>query len=350
MGLVKLVLSRRRPGLLGIKVFLFFLLLYLFFKELLKIHLGDQTDSKILLGTYVSTSTPGSFRWQPGVLTTAVSEGRWILVEDIDLAPAEVVSVLIPLLETRTLFIPTRGEKIIAKDSFRLFATKTTSSKSGKKSAASNGIADGLWNKIKITHLTDLEIEQVLKTLYPALQSQAPIMLDAFNKVINEFSSASYGSVGGSMRLLTLRDLIKWFKRLNSRYSKEIDQEDASLEIREDLLREALDCFVGMISNDDLKNRILETLGNCLNIPIHRIQFFSNVFVPQLNTDDEKNFVRIGRFTLSKSINKDTCLLRNSSSFATLSHSLRLMEKLAACISLVEPVLLVGETGNFFIT
>lgn len=36
-----------------------------------KIQLGDQTDSKMLLGTYVCTDVPGEFIWQPGVLTQA---------------------------------------------------------------------------------------------------------------------------------------------------------------------------------------------------------------------------------------------------------------------------------------
>ncbi|RKP23461.1 hypothetical protein SYNPS1DRAFT_30791 [Syncephalis pseudoplumigaleata] len=42
--------------------------------DLIKVHIGDQTDSKILLGTYVATAEPGHFRWQPGVLTTAWAE------------------------------------------------------------------------------------------------------------------------------------------------------------------------------------------------------------------------------------------------------------------------------------
>ena len=35
----------------------------------LRIQLGDQTDSKMLLGQYRCTDTPGEFVWQPGVLT-----------------------------------------------------------------------------------------------------------------------------------------------------------------------------------------------------------------------------------------------------------------------------------------
>lgn len=49
----------------------------------------------------------------------------WIVVEDIDLAPIEVQSALLPLLEKRELFIPGRGELIKANDNFQLFATHT---------------------------------------------------------------------------------------------------------------------------------------------------------------------------------------------------------------------------------
>ena len=40
----------------------------------LRIQLGDQTDSKMLLGQYRCTDVPGEFVWQPGVLTQ-VSDG-----------------------------------------------------------------------------------------------------------------------------------------------------------------------------------------------------------------------------------------------------------------------------------
>ena len=36
---------------------------------LLKVQLGDQTDAKVLLGTYHSTDVPGEFVWTAGVLT-----------------------------------------------------------------------------------------------------------------------------------------------------------------------------------------------------------------------------------------------------------------------------------------
>ncbi|RPB13613.1 midasin, partial [Morchella conica CCBAS932] len=50
---------------------------------LISIHLGDQTDAKLLVGAYTTADTPGSFEWRPGVLTTAVKEGRWISPRDL---------------------------------------------------------------------------------------------------------------------------------------------------------------------------------------------------------------------------------------------------------------------------
>jgi midasin len=119
-------------------------------QSLLKIHLGDQTDSKVLLGTYICTDVPGEFRWQAGVLTQAVvwnvadcglstlpsapltgsacawqESGRWLVIEDIDLAPLDVLSILVPLLERRELHIPGRGEVVRAARGFQLFATQT---------------------------------------------------------------------------------------------------------------------------------------------------------------------------------------------------------------------------------
>ena len=38
----------------------------------MKVQLGDQIDSKMLLGMYRCTDIPGEFVWQPGVLTQVI--------------------------------------------------------------------------------------------------------------------------------------------------------------------------------------------------------------------------------------------------------------------------------------
>ena len=89
------------------------------------IHLDDQIDSRSLIGNYTCTDTPGEFQWRPGALTRAVSEGRWVVLEDIDRAPPEVLSALAPLLSTGTLHIAGRAVSIRASKGFHLFATRS---------------------------------------------------------------------------------------------------------------------------------------------------------------------------------------------------------------------------------
>lgn len=38
-------------------------------EKLLTVQLGDETDSKMMLGSYHCTDIPGEFVWQPGALT-----------------------------------------------------------------------------------------------------------------------------------------------------------------------------------------------------------------------------------------------------------------------------------------
>nr|KAG5703293.1 hypothetical protein BaRGS_025535 [Batillaria attramentaria] len=83
-----------------------------------------QTQTQALLGTYQCTEVPGQFVWHAGVLTEAVTQGHWVLLEDLDHAPMEVVSTLAPLLQTSTLSLPGHGDIVRAAPGFQLFATQ----------------------------------------------------------------------------------------------------------------------------------------------------------------------------------------------------------------------------------
>lgn len=63
-------------------------------RRLVTLHLTDATDAKSLLGNYVCAERPGEFAFQPGVLTKAAQEGHWLLIEDVDLAPDDLIAVV----------------------------------------------------------------------------------------------------------------------------------------------------------------------------------------------------------------------------------------------------------------
>ncbi|XP_022891331.1 midasin-like [Olea europaea var. sylvestris] len=82
-------------------------------RRVLSIHMDEQIDGKTLVGSYVPTEQPGEFRWQPGSLTQAVSDGFWVVFEDVDKAHPDIQSILLPLLEGATTFLTSHGEVLL---------------------------------------------------------------------------------------------------------------------------------------------------------------------------------------------------------------------------------------------
>ena len=95
-------------------------------QELVNFHrvaMNDQVDGKSLLGSYSCHEVPGQFTWSNGIITKAVINGDWLLIEDVDQAPPDVLSALEPLIQRRELHILSRGMVIRADPGFHLFMT-----------------------------------------------------------------------------------------------------------------------------------------------------------------------------------------------------------------------------------
>ena len=52
---------------------------------------------------------PGRFEWEPGLLTRALQQGAWLLIEDIDSAQQDVLALLASLLQSGPAHIPLSG-------------------------------------------------------------------------------------------------------------------------------------------------------------------------------------------------------------------------------------------------
>ena len=65
------------------------------------------------LGTYVSNAT-GNLVFQEGPLVTAVRKGHWVVLDELNLAPSEVLEMLNRLLDdNRELMVP-NTQKVIS--------------------------------------------------------------------------------------------------------------------------------------------------------------------------------------------------------------------------------------------
>ncbi|XP_075410883.1 midasin isoform X2 [Tenrec ecaudatus] len=329
--------------------------------HLLKVQLGDQTDSKMLLGMYRCTDVPGEFVWQPGTLTQAATKGHWILLEDIDYAPLDVVSILIPLLENGELLIPGRGDCVKVAPGFQFFATRRLLSCGGNWYRPLNSHAallDKYWTKIHLDNMEKAELNEVVQNRYPSLVSAADHLLDIYIQLTGEKHSArSDGAAEGERapeevsearrenkrpslegRELSLRDLLNWCNRIA--HSFDGSSSSASLNV----FQEALDCFTAMLSKQKSRLKMAEVIGSKLNISKKKAEYFCQLYKPEIVINELD--VQVGRVRLLRKQSEAIYIQREKLTFAATRPSSVLIEQLAVCVSKGEPVLLVGETGT----
>uniref|UniRef100_A0A3Q3JWH6 Midasin n=1 Tax=Monopterus albus TaxID=43700 RepID=A0A3Q3JWH6_MONAL len=323
--------------------------------EILKVQLGDQTDSKMLLGMYHCSDIPGKFMWQPGTLTQAVSEGQWILLEDIDHAPLDVISVLLPLMENKKLLIPGREDCIDVAPGFQFFATRRTYYSGGSWHKPQNSHAvllDKYWTTLQMSNMTREELKKVLTSRYPGLLVVAERLLDIYCQLTGERHSdldtsslqspdniQQHRSADKSTplegRVLSLRDLLKWCERIS------VNFDSTSSATAQHIFQEALDCFTAMLSCAESRLRMAEIIGSKLNISKEKAQHFCQMYQPGISLTELE--VSVGRVTLAR---KQTEAVQDKQTFAATQPSSVLLEQLAVCVAKGEPVLLVGETGT----
>lgn len=186
-----------------------------------KVQLGDQTDSKMLLGMYRCTDVPGEFVWQPGVLTQAVITGKWLLLEDVDSAALDVASVLSNLMETGTLCVPGYRDTIYTNSGFQLFVTqRLMMSITGiqKHITGSSSLLQKHWLCLNVEPLSKDELVTVVQTLFPVLSTIATRIIDVFLlfSVGDHDSESNTSDAILSLKIgrqTSTRDLIKWCSR-----------------------------------------------------------------------------------------------------------------------------------------
>ena len=315
-------------------------------ESLVRIHLGDQTDAKILIGTYSTGEKPGSFKWNPGILTAAVRDGRWILIEDIDKAPTEIISVLLPLLEKRELLIPSRGQVIKASSGFKIFATMTF--QPSDRGTLPDLIGGRLWRHVTVNEPTNQELAEIIKFRFPMLEALAETFVETFFIVKSTFKDVRILKFS-NRRELTSRDLVKWAKRVDEmlkRYNIKTSNSALPPELYEFIFADAIDCFAGFLKSGDVKVYAIMMIGKSLGISESRVQEYLRSHSPYISDTSEDVIMQVGRSLLQKNASSKLRLKFQNSSFAMTKHSARLIEQLAAAISMAEPLLLVGETGT----
>lgn len=380
--------------------------------HLLTIQLGDQSgiDAKQLLGSFVSSPTePGKFEWTEGALTRALRQGKWIVLEDIDKAGSEVLSIVAQIVEqlgpTKALGsrisidLGSRG-KVPAGDGFAFFATRCIAFSSRNTASPSSAafLGSSHWSEVFITSPSPDDVNSILTGKFPHLTCQQSSFVDRLvttwyklqhatqpSTTSSQATAKGVGSSSGSVRTATLRDLVKWCRRVEHLLSGEhttLSDPLSNPVQQEEIFIEACDIFLGSVppaqdvlatpsqslkaANGKISDRygsLVEMLAEELGLTSERAWWALKQRIPELSVkadesssslnlmgqtvDSAPSLIRVGRCELqrrSKATAKRAAPV--SRKFAMTKPSLLLLEKLAVATALAEPVLLVGETGT----
>lgn len=317
-------------------------------ESLVTLHLNEQTDAKMLIGLYTTGTKPGSFEWRPGILTTAVREGRWVLIEDLDRAPTEVMSTLLPLIERGELLIPNRGETIKAPSSFRILATVRTHKGMDGQENIPSLLGLRFWTLLPVQNMVQDELQTVMHEKYPLLSKfVADPILKVYERVCLLLSNSGLipGVSAASERPISSRDLFKWCRRLEKIIAStgaKTGEEPISETVYDSMFMEAIDCFASGIKDYRVRDKLIIHIGELMGKSSQRVEHHLSSHIPRLAETD--THLTVGRSTLRKTRRPDR-ITKSRRPFAPTTHARRLLEQIAVAVSLKEPVLLVGETG-----
>ena len=317
--------------------------------SLITMHLNEQTDAKSLIGLYTTSATGGSFVWQPGIITRAVKEGNWVIIEDIDRAPPEVIGVLLPIIERGVLLLPNRGEQVRAADGFRILATMRVSADSvtSRERLPRSLLGSTRWKQVQVHELTEEETATVLLEKFPTIGAHIGMILRVVYRVRREYE---HNSALRNLRteVTSLRTVLKWCHRLNSRLKSfgTVNMSKAVPEsVQDDTFMDALDCFAGHLTTQAARFVLAECIAEEMRIAPRRRDYCFRDRTPSFHESGSE--VKLGRAMYPRidKRNNTNPKAAPGQPFASTRHARKAMESMLAALMLSEPLLLVGETG-----
>ncbi|HDI03048.1 MAG TPA: hypothetical protein ENF67_00715 [Candidatus Pacearchaeota archaeon] len=174
-------------------------------------------SSKFELIGGIKPDKEGKFVWQDGIILKAAKEGKWLVLEEINLASSEVIEILNDYLTTGRFFYSEDGEqrKFIPHPDFRLFATANPESYSQRQRLSEVFLSR--WKIYYQEELSETEIAEILSNLFQIPASLA-FMIAKFHKIMEKQSIARLiGREERDRYIYSLRDILRLGERLKNK-------------------------------------------------------------------------------------------------------------------------------------
>ena len=279
--------------------------------------------------------------WEPGLLTRAVTSGHWLLIEDIDRASQDVVSLLCPLVQEGQLNVPSLGGLVRPAPGFQLFLTQRDHSGATVREDLAK-----LVRTVTVASLSQEELKAVISSRFPNLSDLAEKILRLFSIILSPGDHVECGDsarlrhVMGHCRSVSVRDLVRWCARADPVMDNSSDTAAAA----ELLYQDVVDIFCRFIPDVEMRSVVAQELAFTLNISKERALYFSATHKPHVSL--KVCGLQVGRVLVPVSAAAAHSIVSPAQSvFSITRHAASLLEAVARAVTCREPVLLVGETG-----
>ena len=192
--------------------------------EVERINFSASTSVEQLFGSIVpcvGADGRRAFVWQDGKMLSAIRSNKWLLLDEVNLAPANVLECLIPLLKRdKKLSIPGSDEDPLDISDVQIVATMNPVSVGGNRTKLSRSM-ENLFTVVSLDGYDDFEMKKILWNIFKDLlprddssewgvitSSQLDTVFDFHNRIRELVDSRKIGCIGGPFEI-NLRDLTK---------------------------------------------------------------------------------------------------------------------------------------------
>ena len=331
-----------------------------------RINCSSDTTTEQLFGSEVPQykSNRRTFEWTDGKLVKAINEGRWILLDEINLLSPQVLESLVPLLNGSAvehgMAIPGQpgAKKFTVKD-VHIFATMNPAAEGGGRTKISRSIRN-LFTSVELDPQNDEELFQILTKLFEDRIRQDLIRQDvrecSIQQVFAVYTSVQslvdMGEIKGASgrQRFNLRDLVavrdivagnirdqlSHYEIVATDSSREELSDERKAVVMDAVLRNALQLvFKHRFEDQAAQERIQEAIDQGIEPPKLQVDEANNTSIDT----SVSNLVRIGSVYLNKNPS------RASSGFLVhTKETVEQLELLAAASQSTRTVLLEGPT------
>ena len=231
--------------------------------EFVRINNHEHTDLQEYLGSYI-TDTTGRLVFHEGVLVKAVRNGHWIVLDELNLAPSDVLEALNRLLDdNRELFVPELCETVRAHPDFMLFATQNPPTFYGGRKMLSRAFRNR-FVEIHVDEIPDHELTEILERKCQIPRSYAKKMIEVMKEL--QLRRQNSKVFAGKHGFITPRDLFRWANRFR--------KDGRSYE---DLARDGYFLLAERLRNDNEKNIVQEVLEKHLRVRLKIDELYKQV-------------------------------------------------------------------------